>query len=317
VFIPSGSTILDCILGGGWPLKKISNIIGDASTGKSQLAIEALINFKRKFPDGIAAYQECESGFDTDYAEKLGLNISDIDYIENVETVEGTMKSVFKFLARVEGSEQPGFYCIDTLDAIKLLEPEPGKKSNEPHLEQGYDKAKRANLINSMITSFAGPFKRANSHLQIISQVRQNIGVMFGDKYTVTGGKALHFYSSQRLILADLGEIKKTIDKIERVIGMKIKAKMKKCKIGKPRRTCQFPIIFDYGIDDVTSMVEWLKEMKRLNSFIDEYAEDYSVSELIHEIKSGNKVLGVTLRDEVINKWHEIEEKFAPEFLKY
>jgi hypothetical protein len=98
---------------------------------------------------------------------------------------------------------------------------------------------------------------------------------------------------------------------------MKIRAKMKKCKIGKPRRTCQFPIIFDYGIDDVTSMVEWLKEMKRLNSFIDEYAEDYSVSELIHEIKSGNKVLGVTLRDEVINKWHEIEEKFAPEFLKY
>jgi recombination protein RecA len=309
VFIPSGSTTLDCVLGGGWPLRRISNIIGDHSTGKTGLAVEAMINFKKKFSKGHVAYQEVESAFDVEYADKLGLDMNDVDFIEDIETVDGTMKSVYKFLARVEGSNQPGLYVIDTVDAIH--------DQQKKELEEGYDKAKRAGLVNSMITQFAGDFKRANANLMIVSQVRQNIGVMFGPKFRRAGGKAMDFYASQCLWLSEMGEIKKTIDKVERVIGIKIRAKLRKCKVGKPRRVCEFPIIFDYGVDDVTANVEWLKSVKKLNEFIDNYAEGYSIEELIKEIKSGNKELGTTLCNEVIDYWNQIEAKFEPEYSKY
>jgi protein RecA len=303
-FIHSGSTLLDLILGGGWPLRRVSNIVGDKSTGKTQLAIEAMINFINKYPKGIVEYQEVESAFDPDYAEGLGLPLDKIEILEDIERIDDTMKSVNKFLKRVEKSGVPGLRIIDTLDAIHDKDTE--------GLSEGFEKARRAGAINDMITSFVGKFKRANANLIIVSQIRENIGVMFGEKYKRAGGKAMDFYISQCLWLSELKKIPKTIDGEKRVVAIKVKAKCKKNKVGLPYRECEFPIVFGYGVDDIASCTEWLKSVDCLDEL-----SDMKLGSLLETLYNGDDALNRKMTKLVTKKWVEIETKFLPKYKKY
>jgi RecA/RadA recombinase len=306
IFIPSGSTQLDLVLGGGWPLRRISNVVGDKSTGKTQLAIEAMINFLKMYPNGVVEYQEVESAFDIPYAEELGLDVSRVKILEDVETVQGTMEAIDLFLKKVNKKEQPGFRIIDTLDGIY--------DSDSNTLEEGYDKARRANNINSLITKSVGKFKRANAHQMIISQVRYNIGVTFGDKYTRSGGKAMDFYISQCLWLSEIKKIVRTIGKIKKDVAIRVRAKCKKNKVGLPYRECEFPVVFGYGIDNITSCIEWLNLIGCLDELED---SDMKLSKLINRIKSGDKEMYKKMVKLTRKKWFEIETKFLPKYKKY
>src|ERR1700693_4541560 len=87
-FIPSGSKLLDCVLGGGWPLGRVANVVGDKSTGKTLIAIEACSSFAQRFPKGLMWYREAEAAFDMDYAEALGMPTKRIKFRDDMETVE-------------------------------------------------------------------------------------------------------------------------------------------------------------------------------------------------------------------------------------
>lgn len=317
VFIPSGSTLQDLVLGGGWPLGRISNVIGDKSVGKTQIAIEALINFLRMFEDGYAYYQEVESAFDVDYAEEMGLDYERykkrFNLIEDVETVNDTHKLLTTFIKKVTTKGVPGLIITDSLDAVKMTRTDKNGNEKSAGLQEGYDMAKRAAQLNSLVTEFAGPIKRANSHWMIVSQVRENIGVMFGDKYRTAGGKALQFYASQRIMMSEIKKVSRTINNVKRDVAIRVRIKAKKNKVGLPYRDCEYPIVFGYGIDNATSCIEWLDKIDRLN----ELSEDMNMNEMISAIKSGDSKLNRRMIRVVTENWNRIETKFLPKYKKY
>lgn len=289
-FISSGCTMLDCVLGGGWPLGRVANVVGDKSTGKTLLAIEGVANFFRQFPKGRVRYNEAEAAFDTDYAEALGVPFDRVELKEDCTTVEELFEDVTEFLSE-EKRAGPGFYILDSLDSL----------SDKAERERGIDEASyggaKAKKLSEFFRRITQELKASQVSLLVISQVRDSIGVAFGDKHTRSGGKALDFYASQVLWLAHTGIIKRTVSKVERPVGVKIKAKCKKNKVGLPFRECTFEVTFGYGVEDVKASYEFLKE-------VGAPAPRANIPE-------------AELRELVIRKWYEIEKTFLPTRRKY
>lgn len=297
-FIPSGCTLLDCVLGGGWPLGRISNVVGDKSSNKTGLSVEAIANFRKKYPNGLIWYQDAEAAFDISYAQTLGLPDPEKDdktfVIDDVRDIEDTYSLIKQATKEVRDQKTVGLYVLDTLDALI-----PEKKIDE--MDEGYDAARRAALINSMITRLVGDIESSNMHLMVVSQIRENIGVMFGEKYKRNGGKALDFYATQILWLNVMNKLSKTIRGVKKVYGITVKALAKKNKIGLPFRECTFPVIFNYGINDYTANIEYLGDIKGGLEGL-----DIEGTKPIAEVK-----------DRVIKIWNEIEQEFLPTEKKY
>jgi hypothetical protein len=199
-------------------------------------------------------------------------------------------------------------YVLDSLDAIKV--------SYDPVLDAGYDAAQRAKLFNSMITKMAGPTKRSNLHILIVSQIRENLGAMIGDKHRRAGGKAFDFFASQCIWLSMLGKIEKTIKGYKLPIGIWVKANIKKNKVGNPFRTCEFPVIFNYGIDAAWANLEWLKDVKGGLDDLDIKGTD--ITALAEEIRNTKNV---ELQDKIAKHtkevWDAIDADFMPRSSKY
>jgi recombination protein RecA len=312
-FVPSGCAVLDCVLGGGWALGRIANVVGDRSTAKTALATEALINFLLKYPKGAAAYREIEAAFDRGYAEAMGLPIKQIDFgDDNVLTVEAFAKDFDKFLDQRIKAKQPGIYVLDSLDALSdeaEMEREVGQAS--------YGMAKAKNL-SEFFRKSARKIEQSEVTLLIVSQVRENIGVTFGEKNRRSGGKALDFYASQVIWLAAIEPLKKTISKVERQYGVVIMAQAKKNKVGLPFRKCTFDFLFGYGIEDLGASVEWLKSAGRSK---DAGLEDSEVKAYLAGIPDMSSQEYNTERETmtkaVKQAWAEIETTFLPKRSKY
>ena len=287
-FVSSGAVVLDCALGGGWPLGRIVNIVGDKSTGKTLLAIEACANFARQYGAGSIWYAETEAAFDDKYAASLGLPLDRIKFVKGLATVEELHRQLLKAVE----FRGPSLFVVDSLDALSD-EAEMERKIGEGSYGTG-----KAKQMSEMLRRLAGSVAEANMLLMIFSQVRSNIGVPFGRATTRSGGRALDFYASQVLFLAHLKNEKRTINKVERVTGVRIKAKVDKNKIGLPLRECEFSIRFGFGIDDERASVEWLKSV----GFHEEDVAKYSPADL---------------KDQVCRKWAEIETSFLPTRRKY
>lgn len=330
-FIKSGATLLDCALGGGWPLGRISNVVGDRSVGKTLLAIEGCTNFRFAFnyPDNKIKYREVESAFDKDYAGALGMPIDTIDFDDVDEngkekkpflTVEEWANDIDKFVNLV--SSDKGFYVLDSLDAL----------SDEAEMDReitdssyGANKAKKISEL--FRKGVAQKLEKTQIHLMVISQIRDNIGAMMGEKHSRSGGKALDFYASQIVYLTNMGKIKKTIRGIERPIGVKVKAYIKKNKVGLPYRTVEFPIYFGYGIDDLEANLTFLVGVDKARK--SEITKDLGLFEKgFTDPKEMYKALGKfeeneflsakeTIESEVKKTWYEIEEDFLPTRKKY
>ena len=309
-FIHSGCTLLDCVLGGGWALSRISNVIGDKAVGKTLLAIEACANFARQYPKGRIQYEEAESAFDLGYAQALGLPARNLELRQDVSTVEEVFKHMVEFVGSLRG--QPGFLIVDSLDA---LSDEAELKRELTDATYGATKAKQ---LSQLFRRLVRDLDKARVHVMIISQVRDNIGATFGRKWTRSGGRALDFYSSQTLVLSHLKRLKRTVRGVERADGVRIRAHCEKNKCATPFREASFDIRFGYGIDDAGASLDWLEEVKRLDALGISKAE---VPKLLKELEAQHGEEGrearSTIAKTVTEVWYEIEREFLPKRRKY
>lgn len=259
-FVRSGCKVLDLVLGGGWAEGRIANIIGDKSSGKTLLCIEAAANFDKKYKsDGRIFYREVEAAFDTDYAEALGMPVERVDFGENAEpifTVEDLFEDMERTLDAVK--DMPSLYIVDSLDALS------DREELSRTIDKGTYGTNKPKKIGELFRRLTQRMAKANMTMIIVSQVRSKIGITFGETTTRSGGRALDFYSSQFIKLAHMGIINRTVSGLKRAAGVEIRAKSTKNKIGLPFRDCQFNILFGYGIDDMEACLGWLSDSNSL-----------------------------------------------------
>lgn len=334
VFFSTGSTLLDLIIGGGWALGRCFNIVGDKSTGKTLLAIEGFANFAKKFPVGRMRYAESEAAFDDVFADQLGMppNVERPDDL--LHTVQEFRNDFYKFIDK----GGPGIYILDSLDALtddgelKKFEQQMKvkKKSEDSDGEEKEEKVAgsygtgKAKGMSEFFRILVRDAAKANVTLGIISQIRDNIGSMFGNNYQRTGGHAMDFYMSQVIWLAELGKEKHSAMGIERVTGIDIKAKCTKLKVGFPFREAAMKLTFGYGIDNHISMLDWLKMVgalkdeegqkkgaryAALKKQIDD-ARDKQDYEFLDKIEQ-------ELTADVTRIWKEVDAKLSPTVQKY
>ena len=187
-FVSTGCAVLDCALGGGLALGRTANVVGDKSTAKTGTATEVMINFSMQFPDGGIAYRETEAAWDNGYAEAMGLPLDRIDFgdAENpIITVEDFYEDFNAFCDRQKASKRPGLYVLDSFDAL----------SDQAEMDRDIDKgsfgAAKAKKMSEMFRKITRKQEQANVLLFIVSQVRDNIGAMFGEKHKRSGEKHL------------------------------------------------------------------------------------------------------------------------------
>lgn len=316
-FVKSGCVTMDCVLGGGWVLGRVANIVGDRSSGKTLLAIEACANFHRDYPNGAIRYAESESAFDEFYAAALGMPIESVEFNRDrpMRTVEDWYNDTVRFLDAREKDGKPGLYILDSFDAL----------SDDAELKREIDKgtfgAAKAKKSGELFRKLIDRIERSKVLLIVVSQIRDKLNVTFGETKTRSGGRALDFYATHIVWLAEIGKIKKTINKIDRPVGVNVKVRCKKNKVGLPFRECEYPIIFGYGIDDMTSSVEWL-----IAHGFEEDLDEVGMT------KAGYKVRIAKLRDigggdvaevrtklaQLVQKrWAQVDESFMPKASKY
>jgi recombination protein RecA len=308
-FIHSGCTLLDCVLGGGYPLGRVVNIVGDKSSNKTGLAIEAFANFNIQFPEGTMYYHEAEAAFDIDYAKTLGMPVDKVSFVEGntIEELFNSLDSVCKFHRE---NNTPGLYVIDSLDALS------DKAEKERDIGEGSFGAAKAKKLSELFRRLISDIEKTMVCLIVISQVRDNIGITFGSKHTRSGGRALDFYASQIVWLAEIKKITKTVKGVERPTGAWIRAKCKKNKISLPFRECDFPILFGFGVDSILANLVWLKDIKgglegleidpkTINSLSTKIIEEQDFS-YMNKLESYTKDL-----------WYETEKDFLPKSRKY
>jgi protein RecA len=307
-FVSSGCSKLDCDLGGGWVLGRIANVVGDKSTSKTGLGMEAIANFLRAYPKGTAAYRDAEAAFDADYAKAMGIPVDKIGFGAPVTTVEEFARDFDEFLNDRIADKNPGIYVLDSLDAL----------SDEAEMDRNLGEATygmaKAKLLSEFFRTTARKIEQSQVLLLIVSQVRDNIGAMFGEKHKRSGGRSLDFYASQILWLAHVKTLKRAINKVERPYGVMIKAKVRKNKVGLPFRECEFPYIFGYGIDDAMASIAYLKEVGHddrigeLKPYL-EFLAKCTDAEYFEKIAQ--------LAEEVRWVWAEVETTFLPTRKKY
>lgn len=313
-FIPSGCALLDCVLGGGWCEGRIINIVGDPSTNKTGLSIEACANFLRKHPEGHVWYNETEAAFDPAFAEGLGLPVEDerLEFVLECDTIESLFGHLDECAEECEDA-RPGLYIIDSLDAM-TDEAERDRKISEG--SYGTGKAKK---LSELFRRLNRRINSSNLTVIFVSQTRENIGVSFGERYTRAGGKALRFYSSQEIWLSNLGKVTRTVRGVERPIGIKIRCLVKKLKVGMPFRSCDLELIFGFGIDDLSSNIAWLKKVDRLgDAGLTEGQATQAIRKRMQADSDGSLGNTADRVDHAVRKvWPEIEEGFIPKRRKY
>lgn len=326
-FIPTGSTLLDLALNGGWALGRIFNIVGDKSSGKTLLVIEAFANFSRLYPSGRMRYAEAESAFDEAYAEVLGFPDTVERPKEPLETVEDFERDVYRFLK--DGG--PSLYILDSLDAltdeaeqkkfIKSMKPKKAEsdegndeKDEKEKGSYGVAKAKKMSEFFRMLTQ---DVKKADCSLGIVSQIRDRLNVSFGETKTRSGGRALDFYASQILWLAELKKINHSVMGIPRTTGINVQGKVKKNKVGLPFREVKFDIVFNYGIDDENSMLDWLSQLSTFSK--DDEKAFRSEVRVCRDGQNFDRLqeINLMLADKTRSAWNEIEAALAPSIRKY
>lgn len=306
-FVSTGCTKLDCDLGGGFPLGRVVNIVGDSSTAKTALACEAITNFLRAYPDGKAAYRDAEAAFDAEYARAMGLPSEGVD-LGNQEhplhTIEELYEDLNKFLDERINAKGPGIYVLDSLDAL----------SDAAEMDRGFDEGSYAmtkpKQVGALFRKLISKIEGSDVLFIVISQERDKIGVSFGKKSTRSGGRALQFYCTQVLWLAKLGSLKRTINKRERTIGTEVRAKVDKNKVGLAHRETDFTFLFGFGIDDLLTSLTWLKKEHGPETGID----PRSVLDMSQEEYAEAQAKVVPL---VKKTWAEVETSFLPKRSKY
>lgn len=330
-FIQTGSTLLDLAMGGGWARRRVGNVIGDASTGKTLLMIEACANFARATKRKCKInYRERERAFDEPYAEALGMPLELVDFDSPTDTVEDLFLCLQDTIKRAKKDKLPTLEIVDSLDSLT------DKAEKDRGIEEGTYGAAKAKQMSQLFRRLIRDLADADVTLIFVSQIRDKIGAMFGRKFARTGGKALDFYASQIVILSELGRIDKTVKGIKRKSGLKVKALVDKNKVSLPYREAEFRIMFGYGVDDTVACAEMLAKTGALRVLLQDADKRHQKECGPGTGEEGQKAavkaymdfLGtldldvydaalVRLHETTKREWYEIENNFVTKRRKY
>ena len=303
-FISTGSATLDLAISnrpnGGIPVGRITELTGLEASGKSLLAGHILANTQKK--GGLAVFIDTENACNEEFLRCIGVDVAEMLYIQ-LETVEDIFEVIENVIAKVRESSKDRLVTI-VVDSVAAATTKVEQEAD--YSKDGWATSKAIVLSKAMrkITQLLG---RNKVTLVFTNQLRVKLGVMFGDPYTTSGGKAIGFHASCRLRLQAAGQIKQKGATVaqDKVIGIKTKAKIIKNRMGPPLRVAEFDIYFDSGIDDFGGWLRVLKDynmVKQGGSWYTFTRENGDEIKFLSKDWNGKLEDDPTLKDEVYNK---------------
>jgi recombination protein RecA len=241
--IPTGAINLDAAIGvGGIPRGRITEIYGPESSGKTTLCLHVVANAQRT--GGVAAFIDAEHALDVEYARKLGVDVENL-LVSQPDTGEQALE-ICEILVR------SGAVDVVVVDSVAALVPKAEIEGDMGDSHVGL----QARLMSQALRKLTGAIARSKTSVVFINQLREKIGVMFGNPETTTGGKALKFYASLRLDIRRIGPVK---DK-EDVVGSHVRVKVVKNKVAPPFKQAEFDIMYAEGISHASLVLDIASE---------------------------------------------------------
>ena len=283
--IPTGAINLDAAIGvGGIPRGRITEIYGPESSGKTTLCLHVVANAQKA--GGVAAYIDAEHALDVEYAKKLGVDVESL-LVSQPDTGEQALE-ICEILVR------SGAVDVVVIDSVAALVPKAEIEGEMGDSHVGL----QARLMSQALRKLTGAIARSKTSVVFINQLREKIGVMFGNPETTTGGKALKFYASVRLDIRRIGPVKEKED----VIGSHVRVKVVKNKVAPPFKQAEFDIMYAEGISHASLVLDIAAEA----GIIDKSGAWYSYGS--QRIGQGRENAKMYLKDNPV-LMAEVEEK--------
>ena len=285
-FVSTGSSVLDLAISnrpnGGVAVGRITEINGLESSGKSLIGTHILAETQKK--GGIAVYIDTETSVSREWLETIGVDVSKLLYL-HVETVEDIFECIESIIVKIRESDRDRLVSI----LVDSLAGASTKVEMEADFEKDGWATSKAIIVSKAMRKITQMIGRERIALVFTNQLRQKLGVMFGDPWTTSGGKALPFHASTRIRLKNMGQIK--VGAKNDVIGMKCRAQIIKNRLGPPLRHADFNLYFDSGIDDMGSWLTVLKDHKLLKIAGAWYTLEYKGEDIKFQSKDFEKKL--------------------------
>ena len=285
-FISTGSSVLDLAIAnrpnGGVAVGRITEINGLESSGKSLIGTHILAETQKR--GGVAVYIDTETSVSREWLETIGVDVSKLLYL-HVETVEDIFECIESIIVKIRESDRERLVSI----LVDSLAGASTKVEMEADFEKDGWATSKAIIVSKAMRKITQMIGRERIALVFTNQLRQKLGVMFGDPWTTSGGKALPFHASTRIRLKNMGQIK--VGAKNDVIGMKCRAQIIKNRLGPPLRHADFNLYFDSGIDDMGSWLTVLKDHKLLKIAGAWYTLEYKGKDIKFQSKDFEKKL--------------------------